>query len=282
MAFQQLIGDQPEGPTGAPPFEPNVGMHLEIDFGVKGLMDCTAVAILNFAPAEAFDGPVAEPLPFLEGGTDVFLPQPIATMLPPRLLNMAFRTTDDRGNTISFVDSFSEAGAVFDPTLGPYGGFQIAGSLDGGGDGVRDDNDGALFFRLLADARFVPDAGAPNSFDVVFAEPDSIAIYDAQAFEVPQPLPGDYDFDGVVDAADLGVWTSQVGQTGADLDGDGDFDGDVDGADLLIWQRQLGSAPVVATSGTVPEPATLMLIVLAAAGVATRRRWCAWRVSNTR
>jgi hypothetical protein len=94
---------------------------------------------------------------------------------------------------------------------------------------------------------------------------------------------GDFNGDSIVDAADLTAWKTGFGVTGVATSAQGDADGDldVDGADFLVWQRQLGSAPVVATSGAVPEPATLMLIVLAAAGVSSERRWYASRVSNT-
>ncbi len=56
------------------------------------------------------------------------------------------------------------------------------------------------------------------------------------------PLPGDFNDDGVVDAADLPVWKSHFGQaSGANnTDGDADGDRDVDGNDFLIWQRTLG------------------------------------------
>ncbi|MBA3483696.1 MAG: hypothetical protein H0T51_17955 [Pirellulales bacterium] len=84
------------------------------------------------------------------------------------------------------------------------------------------------------------------------------------------PLPGDFNGDGVVDAADLASWKTGFGTIagGARSQGDADGDHDVDGGDLLTWQRQLGSsAPAVSSNAAVPEPATLLLIIVATASI---------------
>jgi probable HAF family extracellular repeat protein len=77
------------------------------------------------------------------------------------------------------------------------------------------------------------------------------------------PLPGDFDDDGQVDAADLAVWQLGFGAMDAatHADGDADGDSDVDGADILVWQRQLGGGlPSVNSSVAVPEPSTWALL----------------------
>jgi hypothetical protein len=66
-------------------------------------------------------------------------------------------------------------------------------------------------------------------------------------------LPGDFDKNSVVNAADLTKWR---GDFGLNPQSDGDGDGDSDGADLLIWQQNLGAGGAV---GAVPEPGTLLL-----------------------
>jgi hypothetical protein len=81
----------------------------------------------------------------------------------------------------------------------------------------------------------------------------------------PPPVPGDYNGDRAVNAADLTVWQGSYGMTGAQP-ADGNGDGLVDGADFLIWQSNLGNAPVTA----VPEPAAGLL--LAACALMGRRR----------
>ncbi len=76
----------------------------------------------------------------------------------------------------------------------------------------------------------------------------------------------DFDADGDVDGDDLALWQNGFGTlSGAtEVDGDADLDGDVDGADFLTWQQQLGStAPSLASSQAVSEPATAMMLILA-------------------
>ena len=57
---------------------------------------------------------------------------------------------------------------------------------------------------------------------------------DAETFvtELVRSVPGDFNVDGQVDAADYTVWRDRIGQGGSGLVADGDFDGDVDGDDL--------------------------------------------------
>ena len=77
---------------------------------------------------------------------------------------------------------------------------------------------------------------------------------------------GDYNFDGVVDAADYTVWRDSLGSTTiADADGNGD--GTVDQADYDLWANAM-SAPA---ASSVPEPSTALLL---SAGIvsAIRRR----------
>jgi hypothetical protein len=65
----------------------------------------------------------------------------------------------------------------------------------------------------------------------------------------PNPLPGDGDFDGVVDDGDHDVWASGFGDSD-DLRGDFNYDGAVDAADFVVWRKNLGqSLPATAASG---------------------------------
>jgi len=75
-------------------------------------------------------------------------------------------------------------------------------------------------------------------------------------------LPGDYNFDGAVDAADYTVWRNSLGQTGAGLDADSNIDGLVDGADYDTWKANFGlTAPGFGAGGlaAVPEPGAMLL-----------------------
>jgi hypothetical protein len=56
----------------------------------------------------------------------------------------------------------------------------------------------------------------------------------------PNPLPADYNFNGVVDAADYVLWRKNFGVP--TVRGDGDGDGDVDQNDYGVWRTNFGSA----------------------------------------
>jgi subtilisin-like proprotein convertase family protein len=59
--------------------------------------------------------------------------------------------------------------------------------------------------------------------------------------ERPPYLPGDFNSDGLVDAADFLVWRRQSGTNVPNYSGaDGDGDGDVDQDDLALWRQNFG------------------------------------------
>ncbi len=79
---------------------------------------------------------------------------------------------------------------------------------------------------------------------------------------------GDYNEDGIVDAADYTVWRDSQGATGSGLAADGDDNGVVNLDDYDLWVTNYGnviSSPAAAR--TVPEPNTFFLFMLAALGV---------------
>jgi hypothetical protein len=83
-------------------------------------------------------------------------------------------------------------------------------------------------------------------------------------------LPGDFNHDDKVDAADLLKWQGDFSQN---ANSDADNDGDSDGADFLPWQRQLGAGvPTVAASADVPEPDAEALALLGLSSILLVRR----------
>ena len=79
--------------------------------------------------------------------------------------------------------------------------------------------------------------------------------------------------DGDVDGDDFLAWQTGFGiHAGAQKsDGDYDNDGDVDGDDFLGWQAEFssGGGPI---SGTVPEPAAALLMMILVSAVACFQR----------
>ena len=53
-------------------------------------------------------------------------------------------------------------------------------------------------------------------------------------------IPGDYNSNGTVDAADYSVWRDSVGQTGTNLAADGDGNEVVDDEDYTVWKSNFG------------------------------------------
>jgi hypothetical protein len=87
---------------------------------------------------------------------------------------------------------------------------------------------------------------------------------------VPDLLAGDYNSDGTVDAADYVIWRKTVGT--ATLNADGDGDGDVDQNDLAVWKSTFGnSSGAAAGAGTIPEPASYLILAALLPWVLLRR-----------
>jgi hypothetical protein len=90
---------------------------------------------------------------------------------------------------------------------------------------------------------------------------------------VPHRLPGDANFDGIVNFSDLLILSQHYGQTGEWVDGEFSGGGTVDFADLLTLAQNYGktqAAVEYSMEAAVPEPAPLAL--LAPAAILLRRR----------
>jgi hypothetical protein len=76
-------------------------------------------------------------------------------------------------------------------------------------------------------------------------------------------LVGDYNANGVVDAADYVVWRNMLGQSASSLPADGDGDGVVDGDDWSVWRAQFAEmAASGVNNAAVPEPVSLCIVGL--------------------
>jgi hypothetical protein len=108
--------------------------------------------------------------------------------------------------------------------------------------------------------------GLGNSFTVSGMPGRTIYTY-----VIPRlPIPGDYNNDGIVNAADYTVWRDAAGQSGANLAADGTGpsgtpDGVVDNLDYQFWVDHFGSTSAGSGAGSsvaVPEPASVVTLAV--------------------
>jgi hypothetical protein len=103
-----------------------------------------------------------------------------------------------------------------------------------------------------------------GTFVSKFAEPAPGGFTEATAFVVvPTPLIGDFNRDGVVDAADYVVWRNA--SPGDTLPND-DTPGIVDASDYNDWRSNFGKSGLASAASLgvspVPEPALMTLLIL--------------------
>lgn len=86
-------------------------------------------------------------------------------------------------------------------------------------------------------------------------------------------VPGDYNGNGAVDAADYALWRDTLGHSGGGLAADGNGNQQVEAGDYDLWRSRFGQAAGGGAVGVaVPEPATYGLLLIAAAANRWRRR----------
>jgi uncharacterized lipoprotein YddW (UPF0748 family) len=154
------------------------------------------------------------------------------------------------------------------------------------------DNEWHLYQWNLEDANQWFGIGNPGSDGVIDAVNGTITIDsiwftglgDAQIYldtvahnpegPLEAAIPGDYNHDHMIDAADIEAWRSAFGQSASPTFGaDGNGDGMVDLADYIIWRKMMAANRNGSSvfEGAVPEPSTLLLVLsLAAWGVLRR------------
>lgn len=93
-----------------------------------------------------------------------------------------------------------------------------------------------------------------------------------RTFQTADTFAGDYNGDGLVNAADYTLYRDALAV--GDLSADGNGDGKLTTADWTYWTARYGAkaAASVVVGGTVPEPGALVLAALAIAAAQVRRR----------
>jgi hypothetical protein len=112
---------------------------------------------------------------------------------------------------------------------------------------------------------------SPNGQRVVYrADADTDEEFNLYSVQLTAnvAIPGDYNGNGVVDAADYTIWRDTLNST-TDLRANGDNSGasagKIDQADYLFWKSHFGmhGGSGAETVSTVPEPASSVLLLLA-------------------
>jgi hypothetical protein len=139
----------------------------------------------------------------------------------------------------------------------------------------------ATDFEMFETTIDLPDG--VRSFDLTFISGGALSalgslyIDDISAAIVRAPvLLGDYNANGIVDAADYTVWRNSLGTTGIGLAADGDGDSMITQLDYDIWKANFGTTAGGGASSiqnsAVPEPSTMLLIVVGTYIAATASR----------
>jgi hypothetical protein len=144
--------------------------------------------------------------------------------------------------------------------------------------------------KNLVTVRFTVPAGTTGTFPLSFGAAQNNLLVDASASQIPLNLtdvgqisivsagvPGDYNSNGIVDAADYVVWRDRLGSTTTlPNEVSGVTPGSVTNEDYTAWRARLGrtsgsgAAGVLGAAAAVPEPSSWvaagLLLALFAAG----------------
>ncbi|MEM9913334.1 MAG: dockerin type I repeat-containing protein [Planctomycetota bacterium] len=199
------------------------------------------------AKTELFESPwsVLPPPPFDGGQTAVSSMTYDATtdsvLLADRLTLQVFERATDG----TLLNTFTLPGVVPDPS-GPL----LSATRGPGGEVYA--ASGSTIYRFEEDGSFLDE----TVLDVNLSAANLVWAGNASPFVA---LPGDYNGDGQVDAADYTVWADHFGSM-TNLAADGNGDGVVDAADYTVWADHFGTTAGINPSSVVPEPGIAVLI----------------------
>jgi hypothetical protein len=111
----------------------------------------------------------------------------------------------------------------------------------------------------------------PSSFQIYVNKrndsPLTVYIDNIRVGILPPPVPGDFNQDGKVDAADYVVWRKHL-NTSNELPNDNDLGVPITSAHYDLWRQNFGSSPPppgVGSLSAVPEPGAIALLFVAGA-----------------
>jgi hypothetical protein len=108
-----------------------------------------------------------------------------------------------------------------------------------------------------------PDAGLVDHLFLLFGLVESLEPDFFRERMIPALAPGDYNADGIIDAADHNLWSATFGSQ-TNLAADGNKNGTIDAADYVLWRNAFQAAEGRVASVAVPEPGTFLMFLLPA------------------
>lgn len=220
--------------------------------------------VINITPQPGATGTVSFAPPAIVGNLPNLSPASTNAYLDFDL-DQNGKSYGESGASISELNAFA---AYVEPTVAS------PPMVDGNGNLTLPTDSGlaALPIALSPDASgsflisFEPD---PRVTGVVYAtglaEPNDIALHPVAQHTTGLlsiiATAGDYNTDGVVNAADYTVWRDTLGDAGTALLADGSGNGLVDAADYQIWKNNFGAISGTASAifTSVPEPTSLVV-----------------------
>ena len=119
--------------------------------------------------------------------------------------------------------------------------------------------------------------GAPNGYwnmavgDAGWIKLDNLAFTGSDP-PVGEGLPGDYNNNDVVDAADFTIYQDNLGGNSSVLNDNGSGAATVVQADYQLWKDNFGNTSSAASGSAIPEPGCLILLAIALTAVSSLRR----------
>jgi autotransporter-associated beta strand protein len=206
----------------------------------------------------------------------------VSTLVPTHLTKVGTATLTLSGVSTYTGDTTVSAGtlSITNPFLPDGADVYLASgsslSLDFGSFATIDDVD-SLFIDGVSQMTGTW-GGTGSGADHISNLLDGMGLLRVATFVVPPLLIGDYNSNGVVDAADYTVWRNALGTSTVLNNRDPANMGNVSQNDYASWKTNFGAtlpgAGSLNSSGSVPEPVSLVMLLMGGGlwGASSRRR----------